>query len=106
MFKRIYAVLRGKFEEVKIQNRMKRIDTAISVAKVNAESDLIGVDDNMLSIMKRFTEDEVNVNEVLSALVDSFKKKDAIKKELDYLDAVKKYLNEDIKVEEDTPKKK
>ena len=62
MFKRIYAVLRGKFEEVKIQNRMKRIDTAISVAKVNAESDLIGVDDNMLSIMKRFTEDEVNVN--------------------------------------------
>ena len=106
MFKRIYAVLRGKFEEVKIQNRMKRIDTAISVAKVNAESDLIGVDDNMLSIMKRFTEDEVNVNEVLAALVDSFKKKDAIKKELDYLDAVKKYLNEDIKVEEDTPKKK
>ena len=106
MFKRIYAVLRGKFEEVKIQNRMKRIDTAISVAKVNAESALIGVDDNMLSIMKRFTEDEVNVNEVLSALVDSFKKKDAIKKELDYLDAVKKYLNEDIKVEEDTPKKK
>ena len=106
MFKRIYAVLRGKFEEVKIQNRMKRIDTAISVAKVNAESDLIGVDDNMLSIMKRFTEDEVNVNEVLIALVVSFKKKDAIKKELDYLDAVKKYLNEDIKVEEDTPKKK
>lgn len=106
MFKRIYAVLRGKFEEVKIQNRMKRIDTAISVARVNAESDLIGVDDNMLSIMKRFTEDEVNVNEVLTALVDSFKKKDAIKKELDYLDAVKKYLNEDIKVEEDTPKKK
>lgn len=106
MFKRIYAVLKGKFEEVKIQNRMKRIDTAISVAKVNAESDLIGVDDNMLSIMKRFAEDEVNVNEVLSALVDSFKKKDAIKKELDYLDAVKKYLNEDIKVEEDTLKKK
>ena len=97
MSKRIEAVLKGKFEEVKIQNRISRMEAAINIAKLNAETDLIAVEDEKTQTVELLTNAEQDVNEVVNNLVNLFRKEDAIKETKAYLDRVSKYLNEEIK---------
>ena len=60
--KRIIAILKGKLEDVKLDNKVKRIESALNNAKLNAETELLGIEDEMQSVIESLTNTDVNIN--------------------------------------------
>jgi hypothetical protein len=100
MVKRILAVLQGKLEEARLQNKVKRVMSALDAAKLNAETELLGVEDSLSEAIKRLAEGD-EVSSVLTKLKELFEKKAEIKEGLQTIKEIEDYLNADVKVEKE-----
>ena len=98
--KRILAILRGKLDEVKLQNKIKRVENALAVAVTNAESDKIAQDDKLSACVAKLTENDVDVNCVLEEMLECIQQKHTIDEALKYADELKEWLQQDVEIDE------
>ena len=96
--KRIMALLKGKLDDVKLNNKVKRVENALAVAVTNAESDKIAQDDRLAACVQELTDNDVNVNDVLKEMMDCIEQKHAIDDALVYAEELKKFLLEEVSV--------
>lgn len=96
--KRIIAILKDKLEDVKLDNKVKRVESALNNAKLNAETELLGIEDKMTATVERLTERDVNVNEVITELQDCINRKKDIEEGLDTIKEISAYLDEELSV--------
>lgn len=96
--KRIIAILKDKLEDVKLDNKVKRVESALNNAKLNAETELLGIEDKMTATIERLTERDVNVNEVITELQDCINRKKDIEEGLDTIKEISAYLDEELSV--------
>ena len=101
--KRIYAILKGKLEDIKLNNKVKRVEAALNAAEINAESELIAADDAMGEAIETLKEEGASVEDVIDKLQEALEQKRAVKEALENIKAIRDYLNE--VVEEDKPAK-
>jgi hypothetical protein len=96
--KRICAILKEKLEDVKLENKVKRVTNALNTAKTNAESDLMEVDDQMSSVLETLKDKDVTPNEVINKLAELINRKKEIEEGIANIELVDKYINEEIDV--------
>jgi len=96
--KRIIAILKGKLEDVKLDNKVKRIESALNNAKLNAETELLGIEDEMQSVIESLTNTDVNINGVISKLQSCINRKKEINDGLGTIEEISKYLNDETDV--------
>ena len=96
--KRIIAILKGKLEDVKLDNKVKRIESALNNAKLNAETELLGIEDEMQSVIESLTNTDVNINGVISKLQSCINRKKEINDGLDTIKEISEYLNDETDV--------
>ena len=96
--KRICAILKEKLEDVKLENKVKRVTNALNTAKTNAESDLMEIDDQMSNTLELLKDKDITPNTVVQKLADLIKHKKEIEEGVENINAVEKYINEDIDV--------
>ena len=96
--KRIIAILQSKMEDVKLKNKVKRVESNLNNAKLNAETELLEIEDKMTAAVEKLTESDVNVNEVITELQDCINRKKDIKEGLDTIKKISEYLNEELSV--------
>ena len=96
--KRICAILKEKLEDVKLENKVKRVTNALNTAKTNAESDLMEVDDQMSSVLETLKDKDVTPNEVINKLAELINRKKEIEEGIADIELVDKYINEEIDV--------
>ena len=98
--KRILAILRGKLDEVKLQNKIKRVENALAVAVTNAESDKIAQDDKLSACISKLTEDNADVNAILNEMIECVREKHAIDEAPKFADELKEWLQQDVQIDE------
>ena len=96
--KRIVAILQGKLEEVKLNNKVKRVESALNNAKLNAETELLAIEDQMTATVEKFTNADVNINEVITELQHCINRKNEIDEGLKTIEEINNYLNESVSV--------
>ena len=96
--KRIIAILKGKLEDFKLDNKAKRIESALNNAKLNAETELLGIEDEMQSVIESLTNTDVNINNVINKLQSCINRKKEINDGLDTIKEISKYLNDETDV--------
>lgn len=94
--KRIVAILQGKLEEVKLQNKVKRVESALNNAKLNAETELLAIEDQMTAAVEKLTKTDVNINEVITELQHCINRKKEINEGLNTITEIDSYLNETV----------
>lgn len=94
--KRIVAILQGKLEEVKLQNKIKRVESALNNAKLNAETELLAIEDHMTATVEKLTQTDVNINEVITELQHCINRKKEINEGLNTITEIDSYLNETV----------
>lgn len=94
--KRIVAILQGKLEEVKLQNKVKRIESALNNAKLNAETELLAIEDQMTAAVEKLTQTDVNINNVITELHQCINRKKEINDGLNTIAEIDSYLNETV----------
>jgi len=96
--KRIIAILKGKLEDVKLDNKVKRIESALNNAKLNAETELLGIEDKMTVAIEKLTKTDVNINDIITELQHCIDRKKDINEGLDTIEKIKDYLNDETDV--------
>lgn len=96
--KRIIAILKGKLEDVKLDNKVKRVESALNNAKLNAETELLGIEDKMTSCIENLTKTDVNINDVIKELQYCINRKKEINDGLDTIKEISDYLNSETDV--------
>ena len=99
--KRIVAILKGKLEDLKLDNKVKRVENALDAAKLNAETDLMEAQAGMEAAVAKLSEDGVNVTDVINSMKRAIERQREIQEGLNDIDAIKKFLNEEVKVEKE-----
>lgn len=95
--KRILAILKDKLEDVKLDNKMKRINNALEAAKLNAETDLMETETKMDEAIAKLSEG-AEASSVINELKAAFEKKEDIAEGLKTIEDIKNYLNEEVTV--------
>lgn len=96
--KRIVAILQGKLEEVKLNNKVKRVESALNNAKLNAETELLAIEDQMTATVEKLTNADVNINEVITELQHCINRQHEINEGLKNIEEINNYLNEQVSV--------
>lgn len=94
--KRIVAILQGKLEEVKLNNKVKRVESALNNAKLNAETELLAIEDKMTTTVEKLTNADVNINDVITELQCCINRKHEINEGLNVIAEIEDYLNETV----------
>ena len=97
--KRIIAILKNKLEDVKLENKCKRVESALNNAKLNAETELLGIEDEMQSAIESLTKTDVSIDDVIIKLQSCINRKKEINEGFDTIAEIQKYLNTDIEIE-------
>lgn len=91
---RIVAILSEKIEEQKMKNKVNRVKNSIQAARLNAETAMMKIADQRISVIESLKEKETP--DVLEQLVQLQAEQEAIQDQLRYLDGVEKFLFEEI----------
>lgn len=97
--KRIIAILQNKIEEVKLNNKVKRVENNLNNAKLNAEDELLAIEDKMSAAIEKLTQNDIDVNGVITELQKCINRKKDIKDGLDTIQEIHAYLDEEVSVE-------
>ena len=101
---RLIAILSKKFDQKRLENKVKRINGAIEAALTNAETDLLDIEDKMANTLAKL-EDDVEAKVIINELKDIIDHESEVKSGIEALKRIKDYINEPVEVDE-TPKKK
>lgn len=93
--KRILAALKGKLEEVKLNNKVKRVEAALNSAEINAESEKIELDGKLTELISELDKCS-DINNFISELSAIMSKQEENNKLLERINAIRTYLNEEI----------
>ena len=88
--------MQGKLEEVKLQNKVKRVESALNNAKLNAETELLAIEDQMTATVEKLTQTDVNINDVIIELQCRINRKKEINEGLNTITEIDSYLNETV----------
>ena len=94
--KRIVAILQGKLEEVKLNNKVKRVESALNNAKLNAETEFLAIEDQMTATIEKLTNADASINEVITELQHCINRQHEINEGLKNIEEINDYLNEQI----------
>ena len=76
----------------------ERIESALNNAKLNAETELLGIEDTMTSCVEKLTKTDVNINDVIKELQSCINRKKEINDGLDTIKEINDYLNSETDV--------
>lgn len=93
--KRILAALKGKLEEVKLNNKVKRVEAALNSAEINAESEKIELDGKLTEVISDLDKCS-DINNFISELSAIMSKQEENNKLLERINAIRTYLNEEV----------
>ncbi len=93
--KRILAALKGKLEEVKLNNKVKRVEAALNSAEINAESEKIELDGKLTELISDLDKCS-DINNFISELSAIMSKQEENDKLLERINAIRTYLNEEV----------
>lgn len=96
---RLLGYLKGKLTEMMMTTREKKIKAALESAKVNAEEEKINAELKLEELSQSLaTTDDVTY--VIEQMSDAFDDKKEAELKLERIEQIKKYLEEEIEVEE------
>lgn len=92
--KKITAILKDLCKEAELKNKENRVKNAIEAAKLNAETDLMEVDEEMGNIVQELNKE--NTSAVLERLCYVISKKRATQDAISVLKEVEEYLFSEV----------
>lgn len=92
--KRIIAILKELIEDQKLNNKVKRVENAIQAASLNAETELMEIQDKKIKAVESLKDKDTE--DVLKELVALVEKEKEIQEATDNLAIVKNYLFETV----------
>jgi hypothetical protein len=92
--KRIIAILKELIEDQKLNNKVKRVENAIQAASLNAETELMEIQDKKIKAVESLKDKDTE--DVLGELVSLVEKEKEIQEATDNLAIVKNYLFETV----------
>ena len=96
---RLLGYLKGKLTEMMMTTREKKIKAALESAKVNAEEEKINAELKLEELSQSLATTD-NVTYVIEQMSDAFDDKKEAELKLERIEQIKKYLEEEIEVEE------
>lgn len=96
---RLLGYLKGKLTEMMMTTREKKIKAALESAKVNAEEEKINAELKLEELSQSLATTD-DVTDVIEQMSDAFDDKKEAELKLERIEQIKKYLEEEIEVEE------
>lgn len=95
--KKIVAILKGKFEDKKVENKVKRVELALNSAELNFKSQKDDNEIKMTEIIETLNDSDAEVEEVITQLSEAMDAIEVAKEGLIRVQAIRDYLFEEVK---------
>lgn len=95
--KKIVAFLKGKLEERKIENKVKRIEIALNSAELNFKSQKDDNEVKLDELMEKFNDPGFGVEEVIAEISEAIDCLDEAKEGLAKIERIRELLFEEVK---------
>lgn len=93
---RLLSYLKGKAEEIKISNKVKKVNIALEASLANFESDKLDAELAAEKALEKIA-DSTNIEEALQDLSNAITKKEEAEAGIKRVEAMKAFITEDIK---------
>ena len=100
IMKRIIAALTGKVENMKMERKVARVNRSIETARDNAQDAIDSIEEEKADLLAQLAE-SAEVNDIITKIADKIGEAEEQEAIIARLDKVKKYINEDIEVEDE-----
>lgn len=90
--KKLIAYLKDKFEEKKMNNKVKRVELALQAAELNFKSQKDDNEIKLEEILEKFKDPEADVNVIITEISKIMDKVDEAKEGLAKIERIKDYL--------------
>lgn len=90
--KKLVAILKGKLEEKKVENKVKRVEIALNSAEVNFKSQKDDNEIKMAELLETFNDSEIGVEESINRLSEAMDNIEEAEKGLKRIEALREYL--------------
>lgn len=95
--KKLAAFLKGKLEDRKIANKVKRVELSLQAAELNFQSAKEDNEIKLEELIEKFNDPEEDVNAVITEISETMDAIDEASEGLTKIQRIKDYLLEDIK---------
>lgn len=94
--KKLIAILKGKLEEKKVENKAKRVEIALNSAELNFKTQKDDNEIKMIEILEDFKDPEIDVEGTLKKLSGAMDAVEEAKEGLKRVEALRSYLFEEV----------
>ena len=95
--KKLVAYLKGKLEERKVDNKVKRVEVALNSAELNFKSQKDDNEIQLEEVLEQFNNPDVSIEEIIRNISDIMDNIDEAKEGLEKIERIKKFLFEESK---------
>lgn len=89
---KLVAFLKGKLEDRMVDNKVKRVEIALSSAEINFKSQKDDNEIKMVELLKDFNKSEIKVEETIEKISEAMDVVEEAEKGLERIQAIRKYL--------------
>lgn len=90
--KKLVAILKGKLEDKKVENKVKRVEIALNSAEVNFKSQKDDNEIKMAELLEAFNDPEIGVETTINKISEAMDAIEEAENGLKRIEAIKKYL--------------
>lgn len=96
--KKIQAILEKKYQDCKVKNRMKKIDSVLSITESNIEDELIDAESAIQTALESFAENDCNIESTLQSISDAIYARKTAQRRKDALKEIRDLLSEEVEI--------
>lgn len=99
--KKIQAILEKKLKDCKAQNKIKKINSVLTITESNIEDELIDAETAIQSALESFADDDCNIEATIQSISNAISARKTAQRKKDALKEVKALLDEEVEVAKD-----
>lgn len=96
--KKIQAILEKKHQGCNVKNKMKKIDSVLSITEYNIEDELIDAENAIQTALESFAENDCDIESVIQSISDAIQARKTAQRKKDALEEIRDLLNEEVEI--------
>jgi len=98
--KKIVALVKGKMNEVKLRNKIARVEKYLDMQVLVVESDIANANENIDSITSNLGNDSITIDSVINQISQQMDARKAAQAKLARIEEIRNYFNEEVTPEQ------
>lgn len=98
--KKIVALVKGKMNEVKLRNKIARVEKYLDMQVLVVESDIANANENIDSITSNLGNDNITIDSVINQISQQMDARKAAQAKLARIEEIRNYFNEEVTPEQ------